>query len=206
MFSLILTVVILISLFVSFWIYDLSNLYTLDWLGRLNVNSAHKIVNINAGFDETSILLQAKYPGAVLAVFDFYDPVNHTEVSIKRARKVYPAYKNTVQITTSALPLQNNTADYIFVILAAHEIRQDAERIQFFRELNRTVKDSGKIIVTEHLRDLPNFLAYNIGFFHFLTGASWQKTFKCSGLSIYGKVKITPFITTYFLEKNGISS
>ena len=32
-------------------------------------------------------------------------------------------------------------------------------------------------MVTEHLRDLPNFLAYTVGFFHFLSVASWHRPF-----------------------------
>ena len=59
------------SLLVSWYVYDLSNLYKLSWLFPNNDNI--KIVNIHAGFDETSVLLSAKFPNAELIVFDFYD-------------------------------------------------------------------------------------------------------------------------------------
>jgi len=196
----------LISLSVSFYVYDLSHLYQLSWLDKLIINENKLIVNINAGFDETSELIHAKYPNSALEVFDFYDPQKHTEVSIKRARKAYPPYEGTKQITTSLLPLQNDFADNIFVILSAHEIRNDEERISFFKELNRVSKPSGKIIITEHLRDLPNFLAYNIGFFHFFSKATWLKTFSHAGLKICKEIKITPFISTFILQKNGAAS
>ncbi len=196
----------LISLSVSFYVYDLSELYHLSWLDKFIPNENKIIININAGFDETSELLQAKYPNTALEVFDFYDPAKHTEVSIKRARKAYPPYKGTKQIITSSLPLQNNSVDNIFVILSAHEIRNDDDRIVFFKELNRVSKPSGKIIITEHLRDFPNFLAYNIGFFHFFSKPSWNKTFSNADLRIHDEIKITPFITTFILEKNGAAS
>jgi len=193
----------LISLSVSFYIYDLSNLYSLHWLNKLIKNDVKSIANIHAGFDETSELLHKKYPNATLHVFDFYDEKKHTEVSIKRARKAYPAFRNTKQVSTSSLPLPNNSVDVAFLIFAAHEIRNDIERIIFFKELRRILKDDGKIIVTEHLRNVPNFLAYNIGFFHFLPKLTWFKTFDSAGMKIDDKIKITPFISIYILTKNG---
>lgn len=130
----------------------------------------------------------------------------HTEISIKRARKAYPAYPNTITTTTSDLPLQTSFADKIFVIFSAHEIRNEMERITFFNELNRIIKPNGEIYIIEHLRDLPNFLAYNIGFFHFLDKQCWLKVFSKSNLTIRRKQKINPFITNFTLTKNGITA
>ncbi|MEO7045031.1 MAG: methyltransferase, partial [Ferruginibacter sp.] len=96
--------------------------------------------------------------------------------------------------------------DKIFTILSAHEIRDDKERVSFFEELHRVLNSTGQIIVTEHLRDTANFLAYNIGFFHFHSKATWLKTFQLSGFQIVNEIKITPFITTFILEKNGTTS
>ena len=190
-----------VSLLVSYYVYDVSNLYTLDWLE--DSSNDLNIVNINAGFDETSVLLSTKYPHAHLTVLDFYDAEKHTEVSIKRARKAYPPFPNTWTITTSNLNLANNSADKVFLTLAAHEIRNDAERAVFFNELRRVLKPDGQIFVTEHLRDTANFLAYNIGFFHFLSKANWYKTFAAADLIITKEQTITPFITLFILEKNG---
>jgi ubiquinone/menaquinone biosynthesis C-methylase UbiE len=194
----------LISLLVSFYVYDISDLYKLAWIPDNDSNGT--IVNINAGFDETSVLLKAKFRHAELIILDFYDPKKHTEISIKRARKAYPPYPNTQQIATSNLKLQDNSVDKIFVIFAAHEIRNDVERVVFFNELKRILKPNGQIFVTEHLRDTANFCAYNIGFFHFLSLQNWYNTFKTTNLSIKNEQKITPFITTFTLEKHGIAS
>jgi ubiquinone/menaquinone biosynthesis C-methylase UbiE len=73
----------------------------------------------------------------------------------------------------------------------------------FFKEINRVTKPNGQLFVTEHHRDFYNFLAYNIGFFHFHTFQTWSKTFKNSGFIIKDKIKTTAFVTTYILEKNG---
>lgn len=196
----------LISLLVSCYIYDFSNLYKLSWLDNLLTKSNGKIVNINAGFDETSDLLKSKFANSELVVFDFYDPAKHTEVSIKRARKAYPPFPNTQQVKTNRLPLQDNSTEKVFAILSAHEIRNDEERKSFLQELRRVLSPTGQIIVTEHLRDTANFLAYNIGAFHFHTKANWLKAFQSSGLRVAEEIKITPFITTFILDKNGVTS
>ena len=196
----------LISLLVSYYVYDMSVLYKLKWLDQLAIPSNGNMLNINAGFDETSVLLKEKYPELELIVFDFYNPSQHTELSIKRARKAYPPFPGTQQVSQYKFPLPEYYADYIFVILSAHEIRSVSERIVFFKELNRVLKQKGKIVVTEHLKDFQNFLAYNIGFFHFVSKSSWKNAFKNSNLKTVLEIKITPFITTFVLEKNGIES
>ena len=196
----------LISLFVSYYVYDLSGLYNLNWLNKFKDIENSTILNINAGFDETSALLQNKYKNSKLIVLDFYDPIKHTEISIKRARKAFPPYPNTQQVSTTSLPLKDESIDKMFIIFAAHEIRNDEERKIFFTELYRILKQNGQIIVTEHLRDLPNFFAYNIGFFHFLSKKSWDRTFQSSKFIIKNKFNFDPFISIFILEKNGVKS
>ena len=191
----------IISLLVSFYIYDLSGLYGLKWIDASNTDSI--MVNINAGFDETSVLLKNSFKNAKIIALDFYDPIKHTEISIKRARKAYQPYPNTKQVTTNDLQLADSSADKIFVIFSAHEIRDNRERILFFNELKRVIKPDGKIYLTEHLRDTANFLAYNIGFLHFYSKTTWLNTFQEAGLRIRQEIKITPFISNFILTKNG---
>ena len=194
-----------ISLAISYYIYDYSNLHELKWIDFLNITDNATLVNINAGFDETSAILQHKFPNANLIVLDFYDASKHTEISIERARKAYPVYPNTKTISTKNVSLKENTIDSIFLIFAAHEIRNDAERILFFKQLKNSINDNGKIIVTEHQRDLPNFIAYTIGYFHFYANKTWKKIFHQSALSIQKEFKLNPFVTTFILTKNGIT-
>ena len=197
---------ILISLAVSYYIYDYSNIYSLKFLDTLNITSDKKLVNINAGFDEISHILKDKYPETELTVLDFYDPLKHTEVSIERARKAYPPYPGTVTIETNDVPLKENSADNIFLILAAHEIRSNDERVQFFKQLGNSLTSRGRIIVLEHQRDIFNFIAYNFGFFHFLPTETWIYTFNNSGLTVESTAKLTPYLKIFILKKNGTSS
>jgi hypothetical protein len=192
------------SLFVSWYVYDLSGLYDLNWLG--NKDRGNSIVNINAGFDETSVLLAERYKHARMLVYDFYDQGKHTEPSITRARKAYAPFPNTQQISTNNIPLEDDSADSIFAIMSAHEIRDPKERIEFFAQLERVLSPHGNLVVVEHLLDPANLLAYNIGAFHFHSRAAWIGTFDAAGLKIRKETKITPFVTAFFLGKNGISS
>lgn len=189
----------LVTLLVTFYVYDWSELYDLFWLK--DSDSKEVIVNINAGFDETSELIQNKFKGADLFVFDFYDPAKHTEISIRRARKAYPPHPHTKPIDAAKIPLADGSADKVLAILSAHEIRDAKERNIFFAELRRILKPDGRIFVTEHLRDTANFLAYNVGFFHFHSKKTWRANFQSARLEVESEIKITPFITTFILKK-----
>lgn len=194
----------LVSLIVSCYVYDFSGLYSLNWVKE--EDGGECIVNIHAGFDETSAILKSRFLKSSMEVLDFYDPAKHTEVSIKRARKVYPAFPGTKVVATIQLPLADNSADRIFLILAAHEIRDEAERITFFKELKRVLKPTGEIFIVEHLKDTANFLAYSIGAFHFHSRAAWYNTFQAAQLTRKQEIKLTPFISTFILTKNGSPS
>lgn len=200
--SVIIALLSIISLLVSFYVYDVSSLYQLKWFNKFNEGKPVTILNINAGFDETSELLQVKFKKAALVIFDFYDVEKHTEISIKRARKAYPPHPYSITVNTNNLPLENNSIDFAIAILSAHEIRDERERITFFEGLNRIIKPEGYIFITEHLRDLSNLLAYNIGFLHFHSRATWIRTFTKAGLKIVEEEKTTPFITTFILQRH----
>lgn len=189
-----------VSLVASFFIYDYSDLYSLKWLHKSSEDI--KIVNINAGFDETTLLLKQVYPQSTIQILDFYDEKKHTEISIKRARRAYPQAQSCLPITTNDIPVPFQSIDQIFLILAAHEIRNPIERTLFFKELNRILKPDGVVYVVEHLRDIPNFLAFNIGFLHFYNRKTWLKNFNNSDFKVVKEKKHTPFISIFKLMKN----
>lgn len=188
------------SLLVSFWIYDLSKLYDLPWLPTIEKGN---ILNIHAGFDETSELIKWRSPNASLEIGDFFDPSRHTEISIQRARKYQPTLVGTLKVNPEKLPFEKEKFDQVIVMLSAHEIRNEVEREKFFEELRRVTKENGEIYLTEHLRDVNNFLAFNLGFFHFYSRKNWLRIIRNSGFILESEVKTTPFISTFKLVKNG---
>ena len=202
-----LLVPVVVSLAVSTYVYDFSSLYRLSWLpvGALPANA--QVLTINAGFDEISAIIQRNYAGCRVQAVDFYDPARHTEVSIKRARRAYPPFPGTRAVDTRMpLPFATHSVDCSVAFLAAHEIRDATERAAFFQEIGRVTKPGGLIVVTEHLRDPANFLAYTIGFLHFHSRPTWLATFQHSGLQVEQEIKITPFITTFLLRAHGTTA
>jgi len=190
---------LIMPLVVSAYVYDFSGYYKFDWLKKV-VNDNEKInviVNINAGFDETSFIINNKFPEADLRVFDFYNAKQHTEPAIIRARKVSLTYPNTQQIASNSIPLTDNSADIIFLLSAAHEIRSHDEKVQFLKECYRLCKPGGKVIMVEHLRDFPNFLAFSVGFTHFFSTSVWRDAFRRAGFSSFRKTKFTPFMSIF---------
>src|SRR5882724_9392019 len=104
-------------LIVSAYVYDFSGYYQIHWLNNLvrDDEKVKLIVNINAGFDETSFILKNKFPNSDLNAFDFYNAQQHTEPAIKRARKVSLVYPNTQQIASNSIPLKDKTVDLVFL-------------------------------------------------------------------------------------------
>ena len=191
-----------VSLCVSFYVYDRSGLYELAWLDSVAIGPGGRMLNIHAGLDETTPLLRERYPDAEWTVLDFYDPAKHTEVSIQRARKIYPPSPNDIKVNTSELPLSTESIDAAFVLLAAHEIREEPERHAFFKELQRVLKPGGCAVVLEHLRDAPNFCAYAVGAFHFMSRKIWLTAFEQSKLRIAQTIRPNPFMACFILEKD----
>lgn len=191
------------SLLVSAYVYDLSGLYNFSWMSDFEDSDTQRIVNINAGFDETSALIEQKFPLSELVVLDFYNEQVHTEPSIKRARKTYPSHPKTKTVSTTNLGLDSEFADLVFLIFSAHEIRNEEERVLFLKEVGSVLKSDGEIILVEHLQDLPNFLAYNIGFLHFHSLKTWETAFEKSNLEVFSKQKLNPFVSKIILRKNG---
>jgi SAM-dependent methyltransferase len=190
---------LIMPLIVSAYVYDYSGYYDFNWLKSYNIEDSNSklILNINAGFDETSFIIKNLFPQSDLKVFDFYNAERHTEPAIIRARKVSLVYPGTQQIISNSIPLKDNSVDIIFLLSAAHEIRSQEEKIEFLKECHRLCKQNGKVIMVEHLRDFPNFLAFSVGFTHFFSKATWKKAFEKAGFSSFGETKFTPFMSIF---------
>lgn len=185
---------VLSSLLVSYYVYDLSGLYRLDFLPSRAPASA---LNLHAGFDETSRLLEQRWPGVALTMLDFYDPTRHTEPSIRRARAFLPPRPGTERCAgTIALPSHSQELGLCF--MALHEIRDSAERVALLRELRRVVR--GRLYVVEHQRDLANLLAFGPGFTHFHSPAEWRRNFVGAGFELEEERFLTPFVRVFILR------
>ena len=185
------------SLLVSHWIYDQSDLYRFGWLQK-NIwenKPPRDATIVHAGYDEVSSLLEKFFPNTKWTALDIHDPKIMPEPSIAMARKRYPPSGKQVRIAYN--DWGNHAASYILFPLTAHELRHSDQRIDLFRQAKQT---GGKIVLLEHLRDLPNFVAFGPGFLHFHSRKSWEHDIEKSGLQIEKTFRVTPFLRCYVLS------
>ncbi len=89
----------------------------------------------------------------------------------------------------------------ILAVTSLHEILDHKQRVLFFKEAERVLKDDGLIIVSEQFRDFTNFIFFNIGAFHFLSQKQWKKAIFGADLKIVENKKLTPFANMLILKK-----
>jgi hypothetical protein len=189
------------SVIASYFVYDASDLYKLEWWPArcLHEPPADGIV-VHAGFDPASSQIQAKFPYMRLRILDFFDAGKTTEASIQRAHRLAPPSAAEERIPAETWPVQTASQDVIFALSAAHELRKTEERVAFFREARRVIKNSGKIIVIEQLRDCWNFACFGVAAFHFLSRRTWMQSFAGASLTLKDEFAITPFMRAFVLQ------
>lgn len=192
---------LLVSLAVSHYVYDRAGIYRADWLAAALPQAPHRYATLHAGLDEFSVVLAQRFPDAEQRILDFFDPQLMTEPSIARARKLARDQPAAEPVNFRTLPLDDGGLDAAFLIFAAHELRDPPSRVQLLRELRRTLVASGRVVLVEHLRDLPNLLAFGPGFFHFHSRAQWRRDFAASSLPVATEFSLTPFVRVFVLEK-----
>ena len=100
-------------------------------------------------------------------------------------------------ISSNSIPLEESSVDIVFLLSAVHEIRSNKEKVTFLKECHRICKPEGRVVMVEHLRDFPNFLAFSVGFTHFFSRAVWRRCFERAGFSHFNEIKFTPFMSVF---------
>ncbi len=191
---------IVVSLGVSHWVYDRSDLYRWNWLVRAAGEVRHGMMVVcHSGFDEASAMLRARFPGSALQMLDHYDDKRMREPSIRRARALFPRPPETTAAPHDRWPVETGSADVVFGILAIHELRSVEERAAWFAEARRCLGTGGRVVLVEHVRDFANFLAFGPGFLHFHSVVSWRSSWESAGLRLADGFRITPFVRVFTL-------
>ncbi len=188
------------SILVSYYVYDYRGVTRWEWLRASLLFTPRRWLNIHAGLDESSRALQRFFPDAESKIVDIYDSREMTEPSIARARRIHqrgPA----IEATLDALPFANESCDSLFLLMAAHEIRQPERRQRFFDECARVLSGGGQMILAEHMRDWNNFLAFGPGFVHFFPEREWLRLARKAGLKVEHGESITPFVRCFVMTK-----
>jgi SAM-dependent methyltransferase len=191
------------SLLVSHYVYDRSALYDFRWMLERLPSQPCTWLNIHCGLDQTSDLLLSVFPESEGQILDIFDPVEMTEPSIARARGGRAALLDTPIANFRCLPLPSRRCDAVFLIFAAHEIRKHSSRRDFFGEVARILSANGSVVMIEHLRDLPNFVAFGPGFLHFQSRREWLSAAASANLVATREFAVTPFVHVFLLVHKG---
>ncbi|HEX9202293.1 MAG TPA: hypothetical protein VF865_22245 [Acidobacteriaceae bacterium] len=189
------------SLLVSYYVYDYRGVTRWKWIPRILLFPPRQWLNIHAGLDESTEILTQFFPNTRYAVVDIYDPQEMTEPSIARARRFHPSSEAAVAGKLDALPLPDCDRDTLFLLFAAHEIRQSTRRSEFFVESARVLADSGQLLLVEHMRDWANFIAFGPGFLHFHSRGEWLRLAHDAGLTVEREDRVTPFVRCFLMTK-----
>jgi hypothetical protein len=190
------------SLGVSHFVYDRSDLYRWDWLERaLRGVNMRQAIFCHCGFDDASPALCQRFSGVQWQLLDHFDQQQMTEASIRRARAMFPPVPGTLSSRYDAWPLAADSADVVIALLAIHELRSEAERSAWMAESRRCLREGGRVVLVEHVRDAANFLAFGPGFLHFHSPASWRRCWESAGLSAADEFRVTPFVRIFVLSK-----
>ena len=190
----------LVSLLVSFFIYDKSRLVAGVWVPPLLGKRIETWATIHAGLD-AEIELDAVMPGRCVARLDIFDREVMTSPSIKRARVRTAAANPAASCSPMALALGDEACDAVVVAFTAHEIRDRGAREQFFHELRRTLRPGGRVLLVEHLRDFANLAAFGPGFLHFVSRREWLRLASHAKLDVASQTRITPWVMALTLER-----
>lgn len=181
------------SLVVTHLVYDRSEFARWEWPLDLLERAPQKVAALHAGLDNISDQLRHLWPDADLQIVDFYDPAKMSEPSIARAR----AGRRHGDQLEDLRP----GVDAAFIVLAAHELRARPDRGTFFGKVGKSLAPSGRIVLLEHLRDVPNALAYGPGAMHFLPREAYVEAFADARLELIGERSMTPFLRLFVLGR-----
>ena len=193
---------IVLALVASYLLYDSSALYRpAELFGSLPLGLIRKAIFLHASFDPMSRELQLLMSKADLKIYNIYGNRHADEKSVAISNKVFPPNPREEIVDPTQLQDATASVDCIFAITSLHEIHTQEDRVKFFKEARRVLKDDGSIIICEQLRDWTNFLFFNIGAFHFVSSRHWRQAIAEAGLQIEKCEKITPWGTVFYVNK-----
>nr|WP_218835705.1 class I SAM-dependent methyltransferase [Streptomyces sp. TLI_235] len=191
------------SIAASWWVYDRSELHGFSWLDDLLPAGPGDHLVVSSGLDEASRPLAARWPGHPQRRVDLYDPATMTEGSIRRARRLVPPVPCTVAGRPEQVPAATGSADTVFLVFAAHELRRPAERRALFAESARVLRPGGRLVLVEHLRDAANTAVFGPGAWHFFRRDDWLGAAAGAGLHPVAERRIGGLVTAFAFAATG---
>lgn len=192
------------SLLAAHYVLDCSPLYAGAWIvGKIPL-LPKRWINLHAGLDAFTPLLENLFPGRCRGVFDLYDPRVMSAPSVARARRRSPPAIHAVHAVhahSSSLSLTDAGCDCVFLFFTAREIREKERRERFFQELKRVLQPGGHLLLAEFVRDGWNTLAFGPGAWHAFAPHEWRRLAQISGFELLDEFPITPFVRVFMLRR-----
>jgi hypothetical protein len=186
------------SFFSFWWMFDRSPLLSGTWLPSCFEHTPRTCKQLCIALDATIIPIDQIFPQASCSTYDLFDQAIHTEPAIARAKaKTSPQRYAMIQPDDFADKIPRT--ELTLVTLAAHEIRDEKRREQFILETIKSTEPGGKIIIVEHLRNVPAFLAFGPGLLHFYPKSLWLALFQKAQLCVEKEFRVTPFAHVFVL-------
>lgn len=192
---------VVVSLVVSHFVYDRSDLYRWQWLARATQGTRpRRVIYCHTGFDEASLEIRERLGPTAWQVLDHFDPEVIREASVRRARSLFPPTPGTATAPFDRWLVSTGSTDLIIALLAIHELRSESERSAWFKESRRCLSPDGRLILVEHVRDLANGLAFGPECLHFHTRMSWRRCWEFAGFQSKDEFRVTPFVRVFVLS------
>lgn len=178
------------SLLSTWWVYD----YRAPDLYK-TVASKHAPgdgwIMVHAGLDESHGRLDAII-GSTQHNIDV-GPTSNLSASLKRAHRWVGRSGKSWE---GALDIKTDSVGLAVVLFGIHELSRPVAS-KLLAELRRVVRSGGEIVIVEHLRDLPNFLAFGPGMLHFGTRRRWRAAIEAAGLPSPSERRVAGLVTVF---------
>ncbi|WP_417387143.1 class I SAM-dependent methyltransferase [Gimesia sp.] len=189
-----------IASFVAFHVmFDHSDFLSGEWLTRCVEQSPNTCVQLSVCVEETTLPISKVFASADYIELDLFDESVMTEPAIARAKQK-AGDSPSIVAKPEALPLTDHTSELTVVTLAAHEVRDPSQREALFQELSRITAPGGRLIIVEHIRNLPAAAVFGPGLFHFYPRTTWTTLAQKTKLRIESEFDITPFFHVFVLR------
>jgi SAM-dependent methyltransferase len=182
------------STLAAWWVFEGSRLTRWWWLPGVLSDPSAPWLNVTTGFDDTTPSLARLLPTAPGVAIDLFDEAAKHDGSILRARVSRPPVPGALRVRAGPLPMETATAGAAFLLMAAHEIRDRDRREALFHELARVLRPDGRLVLVEHLRNVPNAIAFGPGVLHFFPRSAWLDVAGRAGLRLVEERRMTPLV------------